>query len=368
MDSVRPFALRVPFATLLKIALFALLVYVTIKLLPVLILLVVAVLIAIVLAPIRDGLQQRGARPGLAVALIGAVVVGIVLTVLLFIVPQTAREMGDFRRDLPKLRQKISHALPGATPYFDALTARVTASAQTTPKSEQSLQQGMRVARRVLSVLTAVFFVVAVSLYLLVDGKRLLAWLVSYAPQRLRARINETLDEVQPIMLAYIRGQLITSTLSMIVALSVLLPFRVPAAIPLAVLAFIGDFIPIVGFIAATVPAVALALTVSPTAALSVLAVYMLYQALENYVIIPRVYGKQLEMSNLTVLLAFTAGGVLGGPLGAILILPFVSAYPVVERIWLSDWLAADTVAKHEAIGGDDKKKSERAAKAVLGE
>jgi predicted PurR-regulated permease PerM len=84
--------------------------------------------------------------------------------------------------------------------------------------------------------------------------------------------------------------------------------------------------------------------------ALLVFAGYMLYHFTESYFIIPRVYGKQMRLSTLTVLLAIMIGGALQGAVGAILILPFVAAYPIVERLWLRDKLPADTVEKHEEL------------------
>jgi predicted PurR-regulated permease PerM len=76
----------------------------------------------------------------------------------------------------------------------------------------------------------------------------------------------------------------------------------------------------------------------------------MLYHFVESYFIVPRVYGKQMRLSTLTVLLAIMVGGTLQGVAGAILILPFVAAYPIVERLWLRDKLPEDTVARHEEL------------------
>jgi hypothetical protein len=47
------------------------------------------------------------------------------------------------------------------------------------------------------------------------------------------------------------------------------------------------------------------------------------------------------------VLLAIAVGGTLQGVAGAVLILPIVAAYPIVERIWLRDELPRDTIARH---------------------
>jgi predicted PurR-regulated permease PerM len=125
---------------------------------------------------------------------------------------------------------------------------------------------------------------------------------------------------------------------------------HIPAALPLAVIAFVADLLPVVGTIAMTVPAVMLAMTAGPIKALLVFAGYMLYHFVESYFIIPRVYGSQMRLSTLTVLLAIMVGGTLQGVAGAILILPFVAAYPIVERLWLRDKLPSDTVARHEEL------------------
>jgi predicted PurR-regulated permease PerM len=152
------------------------------------------------------------------------------------------------------------------------------------------------------------------------------------------------------VVLAYMRGQVITCFLCGGWAFLVLILTHVPAALPLAVIAFLADLLPVVGTIAMTVPAVLLALTRGPVVALLVFAGYMLYHFVESYFIVPRVYGKQMRLSTLTVLLAIMIGGSLQGVAGAILILPFVAAYPIVERLWLREKLPEDTVERHEEL------------------
>jgi predicted PurR-regulated permease PerM len=120
----------------------------------------------------------------------------------------------------------------------------------------------------------------------------------------------------------------------------------------LATIAFVADFVPVIGTIVMTAPAAALALVVSPSRALIVVLAYLVYHLIENYVIIPRVYGTQMRLSTLTVLVAISIGGTLQGVIGAVLALPVAAAYPIVERIWLRDKLPEDTVPRHEAIEG----------------
>ncbi|HSD72918.1 MAG TPA: AI-2E family transporter, partial [Thermoanaerobaculia bacterium] len=168
------------------------------------------------------------------------------------------------------------------------------------------------------------------------------------------------------VVFAYVGGQIVTSILTTFVTLGVLVAFRVPAALPLAILAGVADVIPIIGVVISTVPAVLMALTVSPIAAIGVLVLYVLYHVLETYVIIPRIYGRRLQLSTLAVLLALVVGGTLQGILGAILILPLVAAYPIIERIWLHEYLSDEVLRDHAALEQAAVSGSDEAVKAVL--
>jgi predicted PurR-regulated permease PerM len=134
----------------------------------------------------------------------------------------------------------------------------------------------------------------------------------------------------------------------------------------LALLAGICDVVPVVGIIVATVPAVLLALTVSPSAASIVLLSYGLYHLLETYYVVPRFYGSSLRLSTLAVLLALIVGGTLQGVIGSVLVLPLVAAYPIVERVWLKDYLAREVLADHTALARAAETGSEEVVDAVL--
>jgi predicted PurR-regulated permease PerM len=345
--------LRIPFATLVKVALFILLCLIVIRLKPLILMTIVAGLLAVVLTPFDQWLEKR-MRRGLAMTLIALLLFGLVAAFLTIVIPQTAAQGSDALKELPRLAQKVKQIWPGGAPYVDTMMAELKGSPQP-QQMRQWLTRGMTLGRYALGALTALLFTLVLALYFVVDGKRALAWAVTFAPREQRRELVDAIEEARVVVFAYMRGQLITSTLSFAVAASVLLALRVPAALPLAVLAFIGDFIPVAGFVISLVPAVLLALTVSPTAALIVAAVYFAYQMCENYLISPRVYGRQMELSTLAVLLAIAVGAALMGPIGAILILPFASAWPTIEKIWLADRLPEDTIAQHDALesGGE---------------
>jgi predicted PurR-regulated permease PerM len=189
-----------------------------------------------------------------------------------------------------------------------------------------------------------------VMVYLLIDGSRTLAWLMAFVPQRRRGQVERTLSECRDVIWAYAVGNAITSLIATAVTLVVLLVLDVPAALLLAVIAGLSDFVPVVGFILSMVPAVALAFIVSPYTALLTAAAYIVYNTIENYFISPWAYGQRLQLSDLAVILAFAVGAELAGVIGALIALPIAALYPTVERIWLREQLPRETVVEHSAL------------------
>jgi predicted PurR-regulated permease PerM len=209
------------------------------------------------------------------------------------------------------------------------------------------------VGKFALEGIGAIALTLAVALYLLLEGKELYAWLVSFVPRSRRDRVAQTAEEVSRVVLAYMRGQVITSVLCALYVSGVLLLLRVPAALLLGLLAGILDIIPVVGTILLIALPALVASTISPGRGLLVLLALSFYHVIESYLIVPRVYGKQMRLSALTVLLAVTVGGALQGIAGMVLILPLVAAYPIVERLWLRPLVGSDTVTDHQRLEHD---------------
>ena len=149
----------------------------------------------------------------------------------------------------------------------------------------------------------------------------------------------------------YLLGQGLTSLLFGVFAYAVLRLLGVPQPLLLAVVAALADAVPIAGVLIATVPAVLLALTVSVPAAAGVLLLYLGYQQVENYAIVPRVYRGTLRIHGFAVLLAVLVGAQLLGILGVLLALPVAAAVPAVARVWRAAPTAAADPAADSAEG-----------------
>ena len=298
---------------------------------------VVAVFLAVALDPAVRWLEARGLRRGWAAPLL---VLGLVALLGGFLALSGASlvddarmlggRIGDLRSTLTGwLSEDVRRALGSIAP-----------SGQSVSNAGRALVNGV-VGFGVAAVLT---------LYLLLDGRRTYEWVVAFVPHRFRGRVHDTADGGRAAVVAYVHGNLVTSALAALFTWIALALMQVPAALLLAILAGLLDFVPVAGFLLSAAPAVLLGFTVSPTVGLGVAAFYIGYNIIENYYIQPKVYGRELRLSDLAVILAFLVGAELGGVLGAIVALPLAAMYPVVERVWLRQAVDGDLAAEHRAV------------------
>ncbi|HXI56093.1 MAG TPA: AI-2E family transporter, partial [Polyangia bacterium] len=343
------FHLHLPTKTILKILLTFLLVKAGLRLWPEFIFLLISLLLAVALHPVVAALEKRGLSRGAVVALMTLLLVALMALLVVVVFTSMAEQLSKLVQDFPDLRQRVEQRLPTRYPILKQVVSEIFAL-PSSPEVAAKLKRPLALGTVALSGVLSMFFTIIVTIYLLLDGKRLYAWLIAYVPRAHRDRMAITAEEVSQVVYAYVRGQVLTSILFAGFSGVVLYLFHVPAAMPLALLAGLCDVIPVVGIIIATVPAVLLALTVSPAAAAIVFALYIFYHIIESYLIVPRVYGRQLRLSTLAVLLALLAGTTLQGLIGAVLVLPLVAAYPIIERVWLAKYLGWEVIKDHGAL------------------
>jgi predicted PurR-regulated permease PerM len=340
--------LTVSWATLLKLVVFAALVFAGIKLLPLFGLLFLALLISMTLAPLVGWLTRRGVPKWAGVALCAVLVFGSVALFLFVVTPVATAQVSELIKRLPTFKTHILQQLPAKGPMHDLAEGllKAPAFADPAPLLGRFVEWGAVALQSVVEL----FVILIVAIYLVADGRRVYEWIVAFLPERQRQRVEGAAPEIFTVVFSYMGGQLITSLLCAIFIWAVLTFFQVPNALLLAILGGIFDILPIIGFFLALVPALAMALTVSSFTAGCVAALYTGYHLLESYFIVPRVYGNRLRLSTLTVLVSCLAAGMLGGVVGVIAVLPIIACFPIVERTWLRPLLGAETVAKHDEI------------------
>jgi predicted PurR-regulated permease PerM len=356
---------HLPTATLLKVLAAALIAWSVLRLWPEVVFLTISLLLAVALEPLVTWMSERGVSRGVAVMMLAAILLSIIGVVVGVVFPPLAQQIADLVSNFSGLRERVEQRLPADNAVLRTVVDQIF-RLPSSPEFMAEVNKPLIWGRAAVSGIMTTFLVLIATLYLLLDGKRTYAWLLAYVPRAHREKMAHTVPEVSKVVYAYVRGQAMTSALFSVFAAVTLAFLDVPAILPLAILAGVCDVIPVVGIIIATVPAALLALTVSPAAAASVVGAYIVYHQFETYFIVPRVYGNTLRLSTLAVLLALIIGGTLQGILGAVLVLPLVAAYPIVERIWLADYMGREVIDDHKALAKAAATGSDAVIEAVL--
>jgi predicted PurR-regulated permease PerM len=126
-------------------------------------------------------------------------------------------------------------------------------------------------------------------------------------------------------MSSWLMAQLILSAIMGVAIFASLLVLRVPFALPLAIVAMVGEIVPVIGPIVGCTPALLMALLHSRWQFWSLFIIVVVLQKLENLFIAPRVMAKKVSISPLAAFIAFMAGATLLGIAGAIIAIPIAA-------------------------------------------
>lgn len=184
----------------------------------------------------------------------------------------------------------------------------------------------MRNAAAAFASVIAVLFMVA---YMLIDAERLRNLFLLIYPPNVRGVRRRTLLRMGKRMSSWLSGQLLLSAIIGVTTFVGLIALRVPYALPLAIIAAVGELIPVIGPTLGAVPALAIALLHSRWQFWAVLVFAVLLQKIENLFIVPRVMSRKVSISPLAIFIAFLIGASLLGAIGAILAVPVAAIVQV---------------------------------------
>lgn len=162
-----------------------------------------------------------------------------------------------------------------------------------------------------------------ITFFALKDGDRFLTWLLSQLPEQRRRRSRRLAAKAWATLGGYLRGAALLGLIEGVVIGVTIALVGAQLAAPIGLITFLLAFVPFAGAIIAGAVAVLVALsTAGPGAAVIVLVVTVVVQQLDGDLLAPVIYGRQLELHPVIVLLTITAGASLFGVAGAFLAVP----------------------------------------------
>ena len=194
------------------------------------------------------------------------------------------------------------------------------------------LSAGSTVGHVIAGMLIAIF----ATIFILIDGKAIFAWVVRLFPRRARAAVDGSGHAGWVTLETFVKVQIFVAAVD---ATGIGLGAWIlglffggfPLVVPIAVAVFFGSFVPVVGALLTGALAVFVALVyLGPFPALIMLGIVLLVQQVEGHILQPLVMGTAVKVHPLAVVLAVAAGGYTAGIAGALFAVPLVAVTNVV--------------------------------------
>ena len=177
-----------------------------------------------------------------------------------------------------------------------------------------------------LSAASEMLVVVVLVIYFLAAMPRIKLFLYRLAPQSRRSRVILIGDEIFVKVGGYMLGNFLTSLIAGVGTWAWLQIFGVPYPLLLGLLVALLDLIPVIGSTVGGAIVSLVALTVSLPVAIATLAFYITYRLAEDYLIVPRIMGRTVEVPAVVTVVAVLLGGALMGLIGALVAIPAAAA------------------------------------------
>ena len=304
---------------------------------------VIAVFVTALLMPMANWLRSKGLGRGTSTAasvLTALVVLGGVITLIIqpaiqgidgLIASVSSAFIGlqDFQLDLPFGLEADPALLANMfTNAWDQIQGMIT-------ENTQELVSGAWTAgAAVVQVLISLVLIIALTVYFIHSGDKLMDWFVTLLPPKSRPGMRHAGGVAYGVMGRYVRGVAMVGVVDAVgIGIVLLIVLDVNLAIPLIVLTFVGAFLPVIGAFLTGILAALVGLVAEgwPTALIIAVAVIVVQQA-ESSVFAPRIYGQALELPAPIVLIAITAGGILGNVPGMFLATPVAAVLAALLR------------------------------------
>jgi predicted PurR-regulated permease PerM len=293
-----------------------------------LLLIYVSLLIAIGLLPMIQRLERATKRPGrslprwVVIVIVYAAFLGLVLALAALVIPAVVDQAEQLVRRVPSMLAKWQEGLVTHGLLSRPLTVS-EAIQQTTPSTEAPpIAIAATAVRGFAGGVIEAVTVMILTFYILIDGVRAATELSRAVPSRYRARVTSVARDVTSRVSAWLQGNLIIGGIMGSVTALIMFVLGEPYFWLVALVAAIGEMVPVAGPLLAGLFATALALTVSLKLAATVAVVFLVLHEVEANVLVPRIMSRQVGLSPLAVVIALLLGADWFGLPGAILAIP----------------------------------------------
>ena len=307
----------------------------------------VAALVALVLNPLVRGLERAHVPRYAGVFLVYLAFVAVVVVIAALVWPPVVQQLRNLTSALPGMGDQAGETLARLQRLSDRaglgidvssqIRRTLTAIADRIPQfTGNVVDVGVTVVRQV----TIFIIVVVLSIYMLLDGRRIGSFIARHFPTSSEADGEEYVKSAKTAVVDYVKAQVLLSAIlgaSVGVAMWILslvgaFPSGGRYALFFGVWAGLMEAIPYLGPVLAAVPPSIVAVFDSPLSALWVIITFVLIQEVEGHILVPVIMGSRFRVHPLVVIFAILAGGEIHGITGMLIAIPLI---PLLKETWM---------------------------------
>ena len=294
----------------------------------------VSLILAAALSPAVDYFSRFRVPRTVSVFFFFAALVAFIILIVTLIIPPIKEQGAQFANNLPEYTAKFNQVIQqfkdsylafgemdGFSQAMDAIKAGMSSQAGSLVDTISSFFGGL-----------ISFIVMLVITFYLLAQKDSLGRLTKFVlPEKYDAWFTQLIQKIQTQIVNWLKGQLVLSFLIGVFVYIGLTILGVEYALILALIAFVGEFIPYLGPVIAAIPAVFIAFMASPVLGLFVLILFIVIQQAENHILVPKIMQRAVGLNPVISIIALLIGAKVG-LVGVVLAIPVATALMVIIK------------------------------------
>lgn len=281
-----------------------------------LVIIFVSLILVSALTPLVNFLNNLKLPKALAIAVAYIIIIGLVVGILISLLPPLVEQSSRLAVTLPDLTARF---------FNRANIDRSVFQSQLTDLSKNIFSITLNIFDHFLTII----FLLVLTFYLLLERDNLESRVATLFVGR-ETRIRNLIIHIQEKLGAWLRGQLLLSLIIGVLSYIGLVILNIPYALPLSIFSGVMEVVPVIGPIISALPAILIALTISPILSLGVAAMFFVIQQTENHLIVPQIMKRAVGLNPLVVILAIAIGSRLLGFAGALLAVPIAVVIQII--------------------------------------
>jgi len=295
----------------------------------------ISLVLASAVDPWVDWMRNKKIPRGVGIIIIYIIMFAVVGAVISLIIPPIAVQVNELINSFPQILEKIISGGKFLKEYsashgiLDSLKEYMG----TISENVQGAAGGIfSTVSGIFGSIFTFFLVLVITFYMVVEENAIKKIVWSIAPEANQVYIMQLINRMQKKVGLWLRGQLILSLIIFVLTYIGLLILGVKYALVLALIAGLTEFVPYLGPILASIPAIFLAFTQEPTLAIFVAVLYYIIQLTENNIIVPKLMQKVVGLNPIVSIAVLLIGFKIAGVTGAILSIPVATAVNVFVK------------------------------------